>query len=891
MAARVGTKVSSQLVTPDSADNYPLLDSRDVLGGYREYTTQALLAGIPAPRRRKGMLIRVTDDPNPDYNCIWEWDGGAFVQLSAKYLRHDTFLVDRTLYITADTVFTNLVFFVGASNIVFSNGATAKFLGGIQAGRRRIFSGAGYAVFGPQPQCFPEWWGAQTSYDLFAGANEAASRADVIATGVAALNTTAINAALASMLYGDCVLGAGWYWVDGGTSSILVNGSRKGLVGPGADAAVICDVAAGSTTIAAGSQSPTLQDHIRLKGFTTWRAIDPTSVNARNGAIGVKVMGVANTEIDHVIVNESATGWLMKYTSGVTRRDCKAVRSRAPGVPFYATFLDCVGGAGAAAPVAGTSMNGSFVDEGFGINANAYRANGIAAGVNGGSWGLIADGSDAVYGDIRDHTIRDADVSQCDNGFYWLGNGATSDSDIQLSGNKIDLIRNFGVKAENLSRSASFSLQGGFISHAGDGVTAGPVSRSVYVTGGRNVAIGGGLESYAGPNWKSATGLLIEGAQSVVTGEVLFDSHKYDIIVNAGGKVVIGTAAHDNEAGRAGDTRVLIANDNGVPDAITIMPQILNGEATTGISIAATATNVVVYAPVGGAGTTTPVANFAGTGVSYPVLTGQTGVVTANMLSTGHPTWDTSGNLSAVGNIFSPGIGDVQTLSAANAGLRIRRITTGKGVLQFTDSLAAGQTAAIEVDNSANMSLAAGNISLGTNTGSFGSGAGVIFVPAATTAPSTNPTGGVVLYNVTTDLRYRNSAGKVGSLGSDWVSPGYVDATHNTTSGMGVRVRAPAGDGTAKLHFTDNAASAERAFVSVDTSSNMTLSATGSVILGTVFKHKIYTVATLPSGSNGMETWVSDASVAWSSANVGSAVASGGANVVPVKYSGSWKIG
>ena len=48
-----------------------------------------------------------------------------------------------------------------------------------------------------------------------------------------------------------------------------------------------------------------------------------------------------------------------------------------------------------------------------------------------------------------------------------------------------------------------------------------------------------------------------------------------------------------------------------------------------------------------------------------------------------------------------------------------------------------------------------------------------------------------------------------------------------------------------------------------------------------------YTVAALPAGTNGMRAFVSDSSVT----TFGSAVAGGGANLVPVYYAGSWRVG
>jgi len=58
-----------------------------------------------------------------------------------------------------------------------------------------------------------------------------------------------------------------------------------------------------------------------------------------------------------------------------------------------------------------------------------------------------------------------------------------------------------------------------------------------------------------------------------------------------------------------------------------------------------------------------------------------------------------------------------------------------------------------------------------------------------------------------------------------------------------------------------------------------------------VIKKKVYTVATLPAATAGCEAWVSDASLTWT-LGIGTVVAAGGANVVPVGYDGTnWRIG
>jgi hypothetical protein len=56
-----------------------------------------------------------------------------------------------------------------------------------------------------------------------------------------------------------------------------------------------------------------------------------------------------------------------------------------------------------------------------------------------------------------------------------------------------------------------------------------------------------------------------------------------------------------------------------------------------------------------------------------------------------------------------------------------------------------------------------GNAGVGTST-QFGSGAGVIGIANATTVPTTNPTGGGVLYIEAGALKYRGSSGTVTTI-------------------------------------------------------------------------------------------------------------------------------
>lgn len=77
-----------------------------------------------------------------------------------------------------------------------------------------------------------------------------------------------------------------------------------------------------------------------------------------------------------------------------------------------------------------------------------------------------------------------------------------------------------------------------------------------------------------------------------------------------------------------------------------------------------------------------------------------------------------------------------------------------------------GVTTQVGPTNATTISIgnASANISIGATAGSFGSGTGVVFVANAATAPTTNPTGGGVLYTAAGALKFRGSSGTVTTL-------------------------------------------------------------------------------------------------------------------------------
>lgn len=66
--------------------------------------------------------------------------------------------------------------------------------------------------------------------------------------------------------------------------------------------------------------------------------------------------------------------------------------------------------------------------------------------------------------------------------------------------------------------------------------------------------------------------------------------------------------------------------------------------------------------------------------------------------------------------------------------------------------------------NGVNISGNGGNISLGETSGSYGGGVKVVFIPDRSSAPTTNPTGGGILYSESGALKWRGSGGTVTTI-------------------------------------------------------------------------------------------------------------------------------
>jgi len=114
--------------------------------------------------------------------------------------------------------------------------------------------------------------------------------------------------------------------------------------------------------------------------------------------------------------------------------------------------------------------------------------------------------------------------------------------------------------------------------------------------------------------------------------------------------------------------------------------------------------------------------------------------------------------LGSVGYQFSDGAGVVRGVSG---GLQLISYAADPLLVQSANALklqANGATTRLQLETN-------GNLAAFTGTGSYGGGVLVAFLANCTTAPTTNPTGGGVLYVEAGALKYRGSSGTVTTLG------------------------------------------------------------------------------------------------------------------------------
>lgn len=104
----------------------------------------------------------------------------------------------------------------------------------------------------------------------------------------------------------------------------------------------------------------------------------------------------------------------------------------------------------------------------------------------------------------------------------------------------------------------------------------------------------------------------------------------------------------------------------------------------------------------------------------------------------------------------------ISSSTAAKIELQNTTVTTGK--LYEIRSLSSGSFDITDRTGSVTRFTIDTNGNFGLNGSSFGSGTGVIFIANRSSAPSTNPLGGGILYCESGALKYRGSSGTVTTI-------------------------------------------------------------------------------------------------------------------------------
>jgi hypothetical protein len=138
---------------------------------------------------------------------------------------------------------------------------------------------------------------------------------------------------------------------------------------------------------------------------------------------------------------------------------------------------------------------------------------------------------------------------------------------------------------------------------------------------------------------------------------------------------------------------------------------------------------------------------------------------------------------SAFGKSTSDAAAETKILayaSSGNAAIKVEAGNTAESFIKFTHTGTRNWYVGHETTNgtfvigtgatltTSRLIIADGNLNIGlmTNAPTYGSGAKVVFISNATTAPTTNPTGGGLLYVEAGALKYRGTGGTVTTLGA-----------------------------------------------------------------------------------------------------------------------------
>lgn len=270
------------------------------------------------------------------------------------------------------------------------------------------------------------------------------------------------------------------------------------------------------------------------------------------------------------------------------------------------------------------------------------------------------------------------------------------------------------------------------------------------------------------PNTSGTSGKILrsDGTNNLYTTSTFADTYTVSTLLYASSANTISGLATANNG-------VLITSSGGVPSISSTIP------SATQDNITRLGTIANIGAPLGvtfgGSGTAT---QFTAGSVVFAGTSGVYNQDNTNLF------WDDTNNrlglnstgplakLEIAGGADSDGSGDLydMTLAYRTGGyrhwIRSRHNNTAPSNaidIYLNNSGTTGGSSAPGTGNIFTFSMDGGNISLGS-IGSFGGGIGVMFLANANTVPTTNPSGGGILYVQSGALKYRGSSGTVTNI-------------------------------------------------------------------------------------------------------------------------------
>ena len=255
------------------------------------------------------------------------------------------------------------------------------------------------------------------------------------------------------------------------------------------------------------------------------------------------------------------------------------------------------------------------------------------------------------------------------------------------------------------------------------------------------------------PSTSSSIGEVIRLATNATADALQIQSQAGVVL---GGRNAAGQVYTGSTSSKAGSTLLTLTTASGGAGVVTYTSS--NASATQPFIAGATVTIGAGFTPTGYSSVTAQIQTVGGsTGAwTFTIANATTGT------SSGTANAQLSANLSVTSTGFANTPLVVQAASTQTAPLQEWQSSSGAVVALMTGS---GQLRVPSIQGpDANTGIILSNgrtVQFGANTTSYGGGVGVIGIANATTVPTSNPTGGGILYVEAGALKYRGSSGTV----------------------------------------------------------------------------------------------------------------------------------